>query len=161
MCRKSTRTQWNTAKCRNRLCFGMRAHKTQRFNNAFFGLSKACTTITDRILAVPLLSSQFDFAPKNSGLEKGALGKVLIPPEVLQSAFGVLFLGGLANFRKLPANFSANLDGKFLGLVSPGFQAPPTPQNSHPKFTPKIVGIPLQLSGVIRANRFARFARIG
>ena len=43
---------------------------------------------------------------------------------------------------KLPANFSANFDREFFGLVFPGLQA--TQKNSRPKFTSRIVGIPLQ-----------------
>ena len=42
--------------------------------------------------------------------------------------------------RILAANFSREL----FGLVSPGLQA--LPKNSRPKFTPKIVSIPLQFS---------------
>ena len=36
----------------------------------------------------------------------------------------------------------ANFDSEFFGLVFPGFQA--TPKHSRPKFTSRIVGIPLQ-----------------
>ena len=38
----------------------------------------------------------------------------------------------------------ANSFRKFFGLVFPGFQPPPRPKSSRPKFTPKLVGIPLQ-----------------
>ena len=59
-----------------------------------------------------------------------------VDPEVLQSGFGVNFYFGLANLRgKSPANFSANVGGKFFpqmfGLVSSGFRPPQ-------KFPPKI-----------------------
>ena len=36
----------------------------------------------------------------------------------------------------------ANFDSEFFGLVFSGFQA--SPKNSRPKFTPRIVGVPLQ-----------------
>ena len=59
---------------------------------------------------------------------------------------------------KLPANFSANFDGKYFGLVFPGFQA--TPKNSRPKFTSRIVGIPLQFT-FLNPNLFTAIFCLG
>ena len=42
----------------------------------------------------------------------------------------------------MPANFSANIDGKFIGLVFPGLQA--LPKKNHSQNCPEIVGSPLQ-----------------
>ena len=52
----------------------------------------------------------------------------------------------------------ANFDSEFFGLVFPGFQA--TPKNSRPKFTSRIVGIPLQfhfLEPKIYSRRFSAY----
>ena len=52
----------------------------------------------------------------------------------------------------------ANFDGEFFGLVFPGFQA--TQKNSCPKFTSRIVGIPLQfhfLEPKIYSRRFSAY----
>ena len=71
-----------------------------------------------------------------------------IEPKVLQSGFEITFCSlAWRILGKLPANFSANFDddfllGKFFGLVFLGLQAPT--KNSRQKFTPRIVGIPLQ-----------------
>ena len=59
---------------------------------------------------------------------------------------------------KLPANFSANFAGEFFSLVFPRFQA--TPKKSRPKFTSRIVGIPLQfhfLEPKIYSRRFSAY----
>ena len=52
----------------------------------------------------------------------------------------------------------ANFDSEFFGLVFPGFQ--PTQKNSRPKFTSRIVGIPLQfhfLEPQIYSRRFSAY----
>ena len=70
-------------------------------------------------------------------------------PEVLQSGFGVNFIfwhGELwENCRRINFDgekFAENFPQIFRPCFLPGFQA--RPKNSHPKFTPRIVGIPLQ-----------------
>ena len=56
-----------------------------------------------------LLSSQpSDFQIENR-LKKGRV----VGPDVMQSGFGVNFLFGLANCRKIAGEFSANFDGEF------------------------------------------------
>ena len=63
----------------------------------------------------------------------------VLEPEVLQSKFGVNFLFWPGEFsEKWPANF----DDEFFGLVFTGLQV--LQKHSRPKFSPKIVGIPLQ-----------------
>ena len=56
--------------------------------------------------------------------------------------WGEFFILVRRSLGRLPANFSANFDSEFFGLVFPGFE--PTQKNSRPKFTSRIVGIPLQ-----------------
>ena len=64
------------------------------------------------------------------------MSPTILDPDVLLSGFGVMFLFGLANFRKIPANFSANLDAnfdsEFFGLVFSRASGSPK------KITPKI-----------------------
>ena len=80
-------------------------------------------------------------------------------PDVMQSRFGVNFVfwpGELLG--KLPANFSANFDSEFFGVVFPG--ASGHPKNSRPKFTSRIVGISLQfhfLEPKLYSWRFAAY----
>ena len=70
----------------------------------------------------------------------------IVEPELLQSRFGVIFLGP-ANFRtnsdEFLSEFNDELFPRIFGLVFPGSQTPPK-QNSRPKFTPRSVGILLQ-----------------
>ena len=71
----------------------------------------------------------------------------VVDPKVLQSILGVNFYNlkfGLANFRKIAGEFflMPNSDSKFIGLVFSRVSGPP--ENSRPKFTPKLVGIPLE-----------------
>ena len=76
-------------------------------------------------------------------------GPSFFDPEGLQSGFEVNFLFSswsaqimeicLQNFQRvLPANFAPNFRPYFSRVEGP-------PENSHPKFTSKIVGTPLQL----------------
>ena len=65
----------------------------------------------------------------------------------MQSGFGVIFLFWSGEFQEICQRISqriltVNFDSEIFGLVSPGFQV--TPKNSRPKFTSRIVGIPLQ-----------------
>ena len=93
--------------------------------------------------------------------------KVYIEPEVLQSGFGVFFLFWPGEFWENCRQISqrilrAKFLREFLGLVFPGFQALSPPkihaQYSRPKFTPKIVGIPLQFHFLERKNVSRRFS---
>ena len=67
-----------------------------------------------------------------------------VDPEVLQSGFSVNFFLARRIFGKLPANFSAHFDGNFSAKFDGKFFPQFFPKNSRPKFTPRIVGIPLQ-----------------
>ena len=58
--------------------------------------------------------------------------------------WGEIFVLVRRSLGKLPANFSANFDGEFFGLVFSRVSG--HPKNSCPKFTFRIVGIPLQFS---------------
>ena len=81
--------------------------------------------------------------------------------ERIWGEFFILVKLAPANFRKNCRRISqrilmANFDGEFFGLVFPGFQA--TPKNSRPKFTSRIVSIPLQfhfLEPKIYSRRFS------
>ena len=81
----------------------------------------------------------------------------------MQSGFGVNFLFWPSEFEEncrwiSQRNLMANFDSEFFGLVFPGFQA--HPKNSRPKFTSRIVGIPLQchfLEPTIYSRRFSAY----
>ena len=83
----------------------------------------------------------------------------------MQSGFGVNFLFWPSEFEEncrwiSQRNLMANFDSEFFGLVFPGFQA--HPKNSRPKFTSRIVGIPLQfhfLEPKIYSRRFSAYVR--
>ena len=87
-----------------------------------------------------------------------------VEPEVLQSGFGVKFLFWPGEFwencrrisqRVLMAIFFC----EFFGLVFPGFRAPT--KNSRPKFTPRIVGFPLQFHFLEPKTCSRRFSAYG
>ena len=123
----------------------------------------------------PVLPSKHRKKPKHKEFRGGGLrGPKIIDaeilrvsylgPDVMQSGFGVNFLfwsGELwENGRRISQwILMANFDSEFFGLVFfPGFQA--TPKNSRPKFTSRIVGIPLQfhfLEPKIYSRRFSAY----
>ena len=72
---------------------------------------------------------------------------IILEPGVLQSGFGVNCLFWPGEFQENCRRISQRILVAILfcnafGLVFPGFQA--SPPKSRPKFTPEIVGIPLQ-----------------
>ena len=92
-------------------------------------VSKVSTTGLESLSLRPeKLSKRFSFGGGSVRFFSSLEASVEL--EALQSGFGVNFYFGPANFRKLPANFSANFDVEFFSanlsaLFFPGFQAPP------------------------------------
>ena len=89
----------------------------------------------------------------------------LLVPTLCRADLGWIFHFGPAKFWENCQRISqrilmANFDSEIFGLVFPGFQV--TPKSSRPKFTSRIVGIPLQflfLEPKIYSRRFSAYGR--
>ena len=94
---------------------------------------------------------------QNSVLDNVFQEEHVLIPRFCRADLGLLFYLGLANLRTFAGKFLSEFFQRIFpaNLSALLLQASGPPKNSHPKFTPKLAGTPLQLQ-IFEPNVFSR-----